>query len=181
MSDFQKIIIFIFSLIVISCSDDASTIVDTNAQAEDLIGTWNLTEESQDGTVTTEVVAGVPVNGNITSVGKNLNTQFIFTGNPNNFEASGGYTDTIKIAVAGITLFEGDVDVPISELINQGTWAIDQGILSLTQNSVVQTVNITELTPTMLKIEFDIEEDNVTFEDFTGDIQSTIKMTFTKQ
>ena len=177
MSVTKKIILFVFSLLVISCSDDDSTIIDTNAQAEDLIGTWNLTEETQNGTVTTEVL----VNGNITSVGKNLDTQFIFTNNPNNFEASGGYTDTVKISVAGITLFEGDVDVPISTLINQGTWAIDQGILSLTQNSIVQTVNITELTSTMLKIEFDIEEDNVTFQDFTGDIQSTIKMTFTKQ
>lgn len=181
MSITKKITLFIFSLLVISCSDDASTIIDVNAQAEDLIGTWNLTAESQDGTVTTEVVAGVPVNGNITSVGKNLNTQFIFTDNPNNFEASGGYTDAVKISVAGITLGEGDLVVPISELINQGTWAIDQGMLSLTQNSIVQTVIISELTSTMLKIEFDIEEDNVTFEDFTGDIQSTIKMTFTKQ
>lgn len=177
MSITKKIILFVFTLLVISCSDDDSTTIDTNAQVEDLIGTWNLTEESQDGTVD----VGTPVNGNITSVGKNLDTQFIFTDNPSNFEASGGYTDAIKISVAGITVAEGDVDVPISTLINQGTWAIDQGILSLTQNSIVQTVNITELTSTMLKIEFDIEENDVTFQGFTGDIQSTIKMTFTKQ
>ena len=181
MSITIKIILLVFSILVISCSDDDITIIDTNDQAEDLVCTWNLTEESQNGTVTTEIVAGVPVNGDITSVGKNLNTQFIFSENPNSFEASGGYTDTIKIAVAGITLAEGDLVVPISELINQGTWAIDQGILSLTQNSIVQNVNITELTSTMLKIEFDIEEDNVTYQSFTGDIQSTIKMTFTKQ
>ena len=175
MSITKKIILLVFSLLVISCSDDDSSIVDTNAQAEDLIGTWNLTEESQDGKVTTEIIAGAPVNGNISSVGKNLDTQFIFTDNPNNYETSGGYTDAITISVAGITVAEGDLVVPISELINQGTWAIDQGILSLTQNSIAQTVNITELTSTMLKIEFDIEEDNVTFKGFTGDIRSTIK------
>ena len=181
MSITKKIILSVFSLLVISCTDDASTIIDVSAQAEDLIGTWNLTEESQDGKVTTEIIAGVPVNGKITSVGKNLDTQFIFTDNPNNYQTSGGYTDAIKISAAGITLAEGDLVVPISKLINQGTWAIDQGILSLTQNSFVQTVTISELTSTMLKIEFDFEEDNVTFEDFTGDIQTTIKMTFTKQ
>jgi len=181
MSDFKKIILFVFSIIAVSCSEDGSTIIDTNAQAQDLIGTWNLTEESQNGTVSTEIIVGIPVKGNITSIGKDLDTQILFAESPTSFNASGGYTDVIKIAVAGQTLAEGDVDVPISTLINQGTWAIDQGVLSLTQNGIEQKVNITELTATTLKIEFDIEENNVTYQGFTGDIKSTIKMTFEKQ
>lgn len=181
MSFTKKIIIFIFSILVLSCNEDESSIIDTNAKSEDLIGSWNLIEESQNGKVKTEVIAGVPVNGTITSVGKNLDTQFTFTESPNSFETSGGYTDAIKIAVAGQTLAEGDLIVPISSLMNQGTWSLNQGILNLNQNGVEQKVNIIELTASTLKIEFEFEEKNVTYMAFTGDIESTIKMTFEKQ
>ena len=122
MSDFKKLIVFIFLIIVVSCNDDDSSIIDTNAMAEDLIGTWNLTEESQNGKVTTELIVGIPVSGTVTSFGKNLNTQFIFNENPNIYEATGGYTDVIKIAVAGQTLAEGDLEVPISSLITFCAW-----------------------------------------------------------
>lgn len=181
MSDFKKIIIFVFSMIVVSCNDDDTPIIDTNAMAEDLIGTWNLTEESQNGKVTTELIVGIPVSGIVTSVGKNLNAQFIFNENPNIYEASGGYTDVIKIAVAGQTLAEGDLEVPISNLIDQGSWSLNQGVLTLSHNGIEQKVNIIELTTTTLIIELDIEEDNITYQGFTGDIESTIKMTFEKQ
>jgi hypothetical protein len=181
MSDFKNIIIFVFSMIVVSCNDDDTSIIDTNAMAEDLIGTWNLTEESQNGKVTTELIVGIPVSGIVTSVGKNLNAQFIFNENPNIYEASGGYTDVIKIAVAGQTLAEGDLEVPISSLIDQGSWSLNQGVLTLSHNGIEQTVNIIELTTTTLIIELDIEEDNITYQGFTGDIESTIKMTFEKQ
>ncbi|MDX5585304.1 MAG: hypothetical protein QNK20_10370, partial [Aureibaculum sp.] len=87
----------------------------------------------------------------------------------------------IKIAVAGQTLAEGDLEVPISSLINQGSWSLNQGVLTLSHNGIEQTVNIIELTTTTLIIELDIEEDNITYQGFTGDIESTIKMTFEKQ
>jgi len=89
MSDFKKIILFVFSIIAVSCSEDGSTIIDTNAQAQDLIGTWNLTEESQNGTVSTEIIVGIPVKGNITSIGKDLDTQILFAESPTSFNASG--------------------------------------------------------------------------------------------
>lgn len=177
MSVTKKIILFVFSILVLSCNDDESSIIDINAQAEDLIGSWNLTEESQSGKVKPEVS---PVNGTITSVGKNLNTQFIFTENPNHFESFGNYTDAIKIAVGGVTISEGDLLVPISNLINQGPWSLNQGVLTLSQSGIEQKVNIIELNANILRIEFDIEEKNVTFQGFTGDIESTIKMTFEK-
>jgi len=178
MKSYKQILLLSLTILFISCSSDDSTPIDINAQEEDLVGTWNLIEESQDGTVSPN---GIPVNGSITSVGKDLNAQIVFTANPNNYTGSGSYTDVIKITAVGQTLAEGELIVPISDIINQGTWSLNAGVLTLTQNGIEQKVNITELTAATLKIEFEIEENNVTYQGFTGDIKSTIKMTFTKQ
>jgi len=178
MKSLFKFILFIsITLFLFSCNEDDATPIDTNAQEQDLIGTWNLTEESQDGKVISE--QGIEV-GTITSVGKDMDAQIVFTANPNNFTGSGGYTDVVNVSVLGQSIAEEEVVVSINDLINQGSWSIDQGILTLTANSVDQTANITELTTTTLKVEFDIEETS-TLQGFTGTIDSTIKMTFTKQ
>lgn len=178
MKSLKKLaLIFSISLFLFSCSEDDATPIDVNAQEQDLVGTWNLIEESQDGSVSTE--QGIKV-GTITSVGKDMDAQIVFTANPNNFTGSGGYTDVVNVSVVGQTIDEEEVIISINDLINQGTWSINQGVLTLTQNSVEQTVNITELTTTSLKIEFDIEQSG-TLQNFAGTINSTVKMTFSKQ
>jgi len=178
MKLFKQILLLSLTLLFISCSSEDSTPIDINAQEEDLVGTWNLIEESQDGIVSPN---DIPVNGSITSVGKDLDAQIAFTANPKNYTGSGSYTDVIKITAVGQTLAEGELIVPISDIINQGTWSLNEGVLSLTENGIVQEVNITELTAATLKVEFEIKVDNVTYQGFTGDIESTIKMTFQKQ
>ena len=177
----SSLIIFFIIIFLSSCTTDDSNPADINAQASDLVGTWNLIEENQNGTVST-LYQGNKVNGTITSTGKNLNTQITFTQNPNDFNATGNYTDVIKVSVLGITIVETEIDVPISDLIDQGTWSLDQGVLTFSQNGVQQNVRITELTSTILKIELDIENLEVNYPDYanTITINSTVKMTFTK-
>lgn len=176
----NSLLIVGISLLFISCVTDENSPADINAKEQDLIGTWNLIAESQDGTVNTKV-QGIPVTGSISSVGKDIDAQIAFAANPNTYIGSGGYTDVIKISAIGQTLVETEIVVPLDEIINQGNWSLNQGILSLTQNSVQQNLRITELTSTSLKIELDIEDEEVTYQDFTGTINTTVKMTFNKQ
>lgn len=172
--------ITILALFVSCTGSDDTIIVDTNASPSDLAGTWNLIEESQEGKIST-TFNNIPVNGDITSVGKDLDTQLVFTEGPNNFTASGSYTDVISFSIVGQSLAEQEVTIPISDFISQGTWSLSQGILTMIQNSVQQDVRITELTSTSLKIEIDIEDEQVDYQDFSGTVDTTIKMNFTKQ
>jgi len=174
-------LLFSVLILFISCtSSDDTIIVDTSASASDLVGTWKLTEESQKGTIST-TFNNIPVNGDITSTGKNLNTQIIFTENPNNFTANGSYTDVIKFSIVGQSMAQQEVTIPISDFINQGSWSLNQGILTTTQNNEQLDVRIVELTSNSLIIEIDIEDEQVDYQEFSGTVNTTIKMTFTKQ
>lgn len=173
------LMLFFLTITIASCTSDDTDTPETNVQEGDLVGTWNLTEESQDGTIS-GVFGGIPVTGDITSIGKNFDTQLTISRNPNNFNASGSFTDAITVSAASIVLFEDEFVVPINDLINQGTWSVDQGILKLAQNGDTIDVRIVELTTTTLKLEFDIEDLDVTYDDNTGIVNSTIKMTFTQ-
>lgn len=174
------LLISVLTLFVSCTSSDDTIMIDTSAKSSDLVGTWNLTEEGQEGTVST-TFSGIPVNGTITSTGKDLNTLLTFTENPNNITAAGSYTDVIKFSVVGQSLAEQEIKIPISDFINQGSWSLDQGILTITQNNVQQDVRIVELTSSSLIIEIDIEDEQVDYQDFSGTVNTTIKMIFTKQ
>lgn len=166
--------------LVFSCtSSDDTFIIDTSAKSSDLEGTWNLTEESQKGTIST-TFNSIPVKGDITSVGKDLNTQMTFTESPDNITATGSYTDVIKISIVGQSIAEQEVTIPFNDFINKGSWSLNQGILTITQNNVQEDVRIVELTASLLKIEIDIEDEQVDYQDFSGTVNTTIKMTFTK-
>ncbi len=176
-----KIIIVLFSatLIFLSCNtDDDGNTVDPNAQAQNLIGTWLLTEITQDGTVESEI-QGVPVSGTITSFGKDIDAQIVFTESPDNYVTSGGYTDVITVKVLGQT-FNEEQNISISDILGQGSWTLDQSILTLTQSSDIRAANVIELTTTSLKLEIEIKEQAV-LQDITGNIKSTLMMTLTKQ
>lgn len=174
------LLISVLTLFISCTGSDDTIIIDTSAKSSDLVGTWNLIEEGQEGTVST-TFNSIPVNGTITSTGKDLNTQLTFTENANNITANGSYTDVIKFSVVGQSLAEQEVTIPISDFINQGSWSLDQGILTITQNNVQKEVRISELTSSTLKIEIDIEDEQVEYQDISGTVNTTIKMTFTKQ
>ena len=173
------LLMFVLTLFFSCTSSDDTIMVDTDAKSSDLIGTWNLIEESQEGTIST-TFNGIPVNGGISSAGKNLNTQLTFTENPDNVTANGSYTDVINVSVVGQSLAQQEITVPFNDFINQGSWSLNQGILTLTQNNVQKDVRIVELTASTLKIEIDIEDEQVDYQDYSGTVNTTIKMTFTK-
>jgi len=175
----KLIVLFSATLLFLSCdTDDGGSIVDPNAEAKNLIGTWLLVEITQNGTVSTEV-QGLPVNGTITSFGKDIDAQIIFSENPDNYVASGGYTDVITVNVLG-QIIDEQQNISISDILGQGSWTLDQGILTLKQSSDIRAASVIELTTTSLKLELEINEQAV-LQGITGNIESTLMMTLTKQ
>ncbi len=178
MKTVKAIITICIVLVIFSCDNTESTPIDTNAQENDLVGTWSLTEIKQDGTVTTNV-QGVPVNANYTSFGKNIDAQVTFSQNPNNFSSSGTFTSVITITLVGQATTR-EVPIVIDDVLSQGTWQVDQGVITLSQNNETQTVNITELTDTSLKFELELQQD-VVIQGVNSTVQTLAKLSFLKQ
>jgi len=165
------------TILFISCTSDDSTSIDTNAQVNDLLGTWKLTEITQEGTTKTEI-QGVPITANFSSFGKNISSQLVFTDNPNSFTSSGSYTSVVTITIVGQSTSQ-EIPVDINDYLNQGTWEFNEGIITVNSNGEMQTANITELTNTTLK--FEVELDVVTVDQgITNTTNTTAKMTLTK-
>lgn len=177
MKILKNSLLIAFTILFISCTSDDSTPIDTNAQANDLLGTWKLTEITQEGTTKTEI-QGVPITANFSSVGKNINSQLVFTDNPNNFTSSGSYTSVVTITIVGQSTSQ-EIPVDINDYLNQGTWEFNAGIITVNSNGEIQTANITELTNTTLK--FEVELDVVTVDQgITNRTNTTAKMTLIK-
>lgn len=179
MKNLKKIIILFSSvLFIISCTTDEESMADTNADAKNLIGTWLLSEITQDGKVETEI-QGVPVSGTITSFGKDIDAQVTFTENPDNYTTSGSYTDVITIKALGQTFNEEQL-ISINNILGNGSWTLNQGILTLTHSNDIQAAKIIELTSVTLKLEIEIEQ-LAALQGINGTIKSTLEMTLMKQ
>ena len=179
MKNLKKFIALFSIILFISCNNsEDSTPIDTTAQEDDLVGTWSLTEITQDGTATA-TVQGVPVETNYTSFGKNIDAQIVFTQNPNNFTASGGFTSVVTVTLLGQSTTE-EFPIVIDGVLNQGTWEVNQGVITVTQNSDSQAFNITELTDTRLKLEIELKQD-VPIQGNTFSTKSVAKLTLIKQ
>ena len=172
----NSLLIFI-TILFISCTSDDSTPIDTNAQSNDLLGTWKLTEITQEGTTKTEL-QGVPITAVFSSVGKNINSQLVFTDNPNSFTSSGSYTSVVTITFVGQSTTQ-EIPVDIDDYLNQGTWEFNEGILAVYSNGETQIATITELTNTTLKIEIELNIITVD-QGITNRTQTTAKMTLIK-
>lgn len=177
MKTFKFLTTISFILLFISCTTDDVNQADTSAQEEDLIGSWNLTEVTQEGTGST-TISGITVNGNITSFGKDIDAQIVFSSDPNSFAGSGGFTDVVTASIATLSLTE-EIQYDTADFINQGTWSLNSGILTLNQSGESLEIRITQLNTSTLKIELDINED-IIVDGTQVTIDTTVKMSFTK-
>ena len=177
MKKFKKSLTLIcLTLLFLSCSEDDP--IGVNTLENQLVGTWKLTEITQEGTTTTDL-QGVPITSDFTSEGKNINAQVTFTQNPNNFTSSGNYTSVVTITFLGQGTTQ-EIPVQIDDFLNQGTWSINGSELTITQNSEAQTAIITEITDTTLKFEIEVNQE-VVAQGITSTTETTAKMSLTKQ
>jgi hypothetical protein len=170
-------VLFIFSLFLSACSDDSdSERIVVNTTADKLEGTWAMNETTQEGTFETNV-QGLPLKVNFTSYGENITAQVVFTGTPNSLASSGGFDNVVT--VSGLAINE-TIPVLLNDFLVNGTWTVNGGIITISQNNQQVEAYVIELTDTLLKIEVDIIE-TLTIQGITGDVESTSSITFTKQ
>ena len=170
-------VLFVFSLILSACSlDSDSDRIVINTTADKLVGTWVMNETTQEGTFET-MVQGLPVKVNFTSYGENMTAQVVFTETPNSIVSSGGFDSVVTVPNFSIT---ETIPVLLNDFLVDGTWTVDGGVITISQNNQQVEAYVIELTDTLLKIEVDIIE-TLTIQGITGDVESTSSITFLKQ
>lgn len=182
MKTFKVVATIFLVILLVSCEESEDTVIDVNAQQSDLIGTWNLTQVTQDGTGTV-TIENIPISGKVNAFGKDINAQIIVAENPNTVNASGGYTAEITASLATGSRTE-DVPVTLSEVLSGSSWSLNEGVLKLANGEEQLEVNITELTTNSLKIEFDYDDKIVVPGFLDGQpitLDTKVNMSFTKQ
>jgi len=169
-----KKLIFIFSvtLLFISCNDDESVLQIENSQ---ILGTWNLTELTEDGTTTTSS-QGFDISATFSAYGKNINAEVTFTENPNEFASSGSYISVLTTEILGQQTVQ---EVPINNFIGSGDWEINGNIMTSTANGEESTAEILELNESILKLKI-IEEIETSFQGTVIKTKVTVNYTLTK-
>jgi len=178
MKKLRTVTVIFLTILFISCSSDDNSTIDTNAQEENLIGTWNLSEIKQEGTVTSNI-QGIPVQSHYSAYGKDINAQVTFTQNPNNFTSSGNYTSVVTVTILGQANTQ-EFNVSIDDFLNLGTcWSLNKGVITINQGGKTVDINIIELTTLTLKLEMEIEE-VVVEQGITNTTKTKVNMTLTK-
>lgn len=177
MSVTKKIIIFIFSILILSCSDDSESIA-VDVESEILVGSWEITGITQDGTLATEV-EGVPIKADFSAYGENIEADIVIDDNPNSFSSSGSFVNviTVKILLQSVTR---KTPIQLNDFLKQGTWVNNGGVISLSQNNATQEIKVIESTSTTLTLEMEIEFD-VDTQDFSGTADTTMEITLEKR
>ncbi len=153
----KLLLLFISTLLFISCSDESDNNVDVNQS--DLVGTWNLTK--LEGFNKADVKSGVfSTNIDNTFFGKDYNFTFNFTENPNNYYTDGSFTL--------VTIDKDDQTTEISSNtagnLVSGEWKIENNKLVITnkttQASTEFTIDSFETNKLTLKETINLDQSN---------------------
>ncbi|NNC69585.1 MAG: hypothetical protein HKN90_02060 [Flavobacteriaceae bacterium] len=172
MKTFKILATLCLAIILISCDESENILVDVNES--ELIGTWNMTKLSQDGTVS---VSGIPVP--FTSEGSNFDSLIEITENPNDFAAKGSFTNTTTINNPVGSDIVNEERISLSELFTKGSWTVQNGIITVTQGSINQTIDILEFDLNMMTLEFEIDIP-IDYDGVTLVSNSTVNITLVK-
>jgi len=172
MKTFKILATICLAIVLVSCDESENILVDVNES--ELLGTWNMTKLSQEGTVS---VSGIPVP--YTSEGSNFDSVIEITQNPNDFTAKGSFTNTTTINNPVGSDIVNEERISLSELFTKGSWTVENGIITVTQGSINQTIDIIEFDGTTIKLQFDVEIP-IDYDGVTLVSNSTIDMTLVK-
>ena len=174
MKSLKVLATIILALLLVSCEESENILV--NVSKNDLVGTWNLTKLSQEGTISVE---GVPVPAQVTSEGSNFDSVIEITDNPSNFSAKGSFviTTTIDNPLDDDIVNEEAID--LDEFFANGSWSVSDGVITVSQASVDQNIDILEFDGTTLKLQFEIEIP-VDYNGLSLISNSTVDMTLVK-
>jgi len=123
----------VFPFIISSCSKEGGE--------SGLVGTWEATEFSYDGT-STATVSGQTIVTDFTGVGKDMELEMVFSEDPNEYTSGGSYTIELTYSAVGQSFME---DFTFDDFIGNGTWDLVGDQLTATDdmgNTSTSTVQI---------------------------------------
>ncbi len=170
--------LFLMMIVVFTACSDEEAGLETNNDPETnmLVGTWEMTEFTYDGSGTSEY-DGLTLTTVFTGVASDITYTMELADNPQTFTTSGGYnvtltTTTPDVIIDNEVVSEGitfDQVVALNDVNTSGDWEYDEGMLEgisfnadeASVNGTNQSVDsgtgsseVTELTETSLKISF---------------------------
>jgi hypothetical protein len=127
-------------------------------QTASIVGTWRLVDFNATTEATT-TVAGVTTVATSVQQGSQYTSIAVFTENPNEFENTGSFLNTIETTAGGVTNTKTQTVEPSGD--GTGTWQLNGNILTVSSNDPsVDDADFTilELTDTTLRYRFNFEQ-----------------------
>ncbi len=174
MKAIKVIIVLCLLMSFAACQESEDLVIDINES--ELIGSWNLTKLSQDGTIQ---VPGVIVPVPVASEGSNFDALVEITDNPNDFSAKGSFINTTIIDIPLGDRFEIEEEINLSEFFASGFWNVENGIITVSQGSIDQSISILQYDGNSVELQFDIVIP-VSYNGITVQSNATIDMTLTR-
>ena len=153
---FKHLLLIAFITILASCESDNSS--DITISEADLIGSWNVLEQSVDGSIV------VTENGQTTTAtydafAKNLDMSLTFTDNPKKVNAEGNYTLVTTLILAGQTQTDEEFVEIVNDPSENPNWTLNGNNITLSDDfDIPQNLIIESYDGKTLKIKAKINE-----------------------
>ncbi len=173
----SKLSLFVITIsLFLSCSSNEDPVV--SVSSDDIIGTWNLIDQTSDGTVKVSSANNPTVTAATSSVGKDFDLTFSFSENPNSVVIKGSYTLVVTATVLGQSNTQEEVVDSISGL-DTGEWSVKDNILSITSDGTTSEATIEEFSGDIMKLKTIIDASE-TVDGITTTVLQTIYFTLQK-
>ena len=171
MKTFLKLLAFASVAILFTNCDK-----DDDINADNLAGTWALTEfRADDGEASFDLL-GIPVSFTYSFVGSNFDATTTFTENPNQFTSTGSYDLTTTTNFAG----QIETETTTIDIDESGTWSISGDKLTQVVTGDTLEFTILELSDEKLRLRLDLDETIIEQGAETHD-KATVFTSFEKQ
>lgn len=165
-----KILLLFITAITLLSSCESDNTLETAITETDLIGTWNITEQTMDGNVVL-VNNGQTQTATYSAFAKNLNLTLNFVDNPKKVSAQGNYTLVATANYNGQNETEEEYLEAISDPSEDPTWALNGNNITLSNDySLPQNLIVESYDGKKLKLIGEVNETET-----NGDLSITIK------
>lgn len=127
------IALFLLAFVIFSCdTDDSTTVLLTEA---DLIGTWNLKEQTLENGSITYSDSGQTLSATYSAYAKDIDFTMTFTDNPKKVNAAGKYTLVATASFAGQTNTEEELIETVNDPTLSPTWILNGNNITISDGS----------------------------------------------
>ena len=166
----------------ISCKNDDDSTTDNPTNADLIVGTWDMADNTVTNGNADLTVQGIPINTDFTWTGSNMDYQLTF-GDDNMVSENGSFDLNVIATVLGQP-FNRTLNVATStmaDVIASGDYTVAGDQLMAQNNGMPVTASIMELTDTTLKLSLDLTQASPGEFDVSGSATGTNIITFTRQ